>query len=72
MKRWHDEIAIAERGSKLRASIFGTRLELGRYRKRHAMDCGNPQCHLCHSDKFPKRQRTRAELRAAMAEREQQ
>lgn len=32
------------------------------YRKHKALDCGNPRCHLCHSDKFPKREPTRQEV----------
>ncbi len=30
----------------------------GRFRKKDAWDCGNTQCYLCHSDKFPKREKT--------------
>lgn len=32
-----------------------------RSRKRHALDCGNTACQLCHSDKYPKRTPTRQE-----------
>lgn len=28
---------------------------VGRFRKRHAFDCGNTRCGLCHGDKYPKR-----------------
>lgn len=24
----------------------------GKYKKRKALDCGNPQCHVCHLDKI--------------------
>lgn len=27
----------------------------GRFRKRKAFDCGNTECYICHSDKYPKR-----------------
>jgi len=27
---------------------------LGRFRKKHAMDCGKPGCFVCHSDKILK------------------
>lgn len=30
----------------------------GRFRKKKAFDCGIPQCKICHSDKFPKREKT--------------
>lgn len=38
--------------------------QVGRFRKKKAFDCGNPQCKLCHSDKFPKREKTRQEIEA--------
>jgi len=44
---------------------------LGRYRKRKAMDCGNPQCGVCHSDKYPKRDLTTQEMRAEATRKEQ-
>jgi hypothetical protein len=34
----------------------------GRFRKKHAFDCGNARCHICHSDKYPKREQTKQEL----------
>lgn len=36
--------------------------QIGRFRKKDAWDCGNPKCQLCHSYKFPKREKTRKEL----------
>jgi hypothetical protein len=33
-------------------------------RKRHAGDCGHARCGICHSYKFPKREKTRRELMA--------
>jgi hypothetical protein len=35
--------------------------QVGRFRKKDAWDCGNPQCGICHSDKFPKRSLTNQE-----------
>jgi hypothetical protein len=32
--------------------------QIGRFRKMDAWDCGNTQCFMCHSDKFPKREKT--------------
>lgn len=32
--------------------------QIGRFRKMDAWDCGNPQCYMCHSDKYPKREIT--------------
>lgn len=34
----------------------------GRFRKMRAFDCGNARCYLCHSDKFPKREKTNQEI----------
>lgn len=36
----------------------------GRFRKTDAWDCGNPQCYICHSDKYPVREKTRQEMNA--------
>ena len=38
----------------------------GRFRKKDAWDCGNTQCYLCHSDKYPKREKTKQELRSEL------
>lgn len=38
----------------------------GRQRKKHGGDCGNSHCHLCHSDKFPRRIPTKAEKKAEL------
>jgi hypothetical protein len=43
----------------------------GRFRKKKDLDCGNPRCHMCHSDKFPKRKLTRRESEANLKLREQ-
>jgi len=38
----------------------------GRFRKKHAFDCGKTQCYSCHSYKFPKREATREERRSEL------
>lgn len=38
--------------------------QIGRFRKKDAYDCGNPRCGMCHSVKFPKREKTKQELLA--------
>lgn len=38
----------------------------GRFRKMDAWDCGIPHCRLCHSDKYPVREKTKQELRAEL------
>ena len=45
--------------------------QVGRFRKMDAWDCGNPQCGICHSDKFPKRQLTIKEEKANRSFKEQ-
>lgn len=45
--------------------------QVGRFRKRDAYDCGKPGCGICHGDKFPRRLRTRQEIRAQSRFREQ-
>jgi hypothetical protein len=41
-------------------------MQKGRFRKRRAFDCGNTRCHICHGDKYPKREKSRQELNAAI------
>jgi hypothetical protein len=38
----------------------------GRFRKKRAFGCGKSRCHICHGDKFPKREKSRQELSAEM------
>jgi len=45
--------------------------QVGRFRKKDAWDCGNPQCGICHQDKFPKRQLTNKEIRSNISLKEQ-
>lgn len=62
MKRWHAESHKFEQQRRLNRRYISSRPdthwvdELGRYRKKHAMDCGNTQCRVCHGDKFPCRE----------------
>lgn len=39
-------------------------LQIGRYRKRDAWDCGNTRCYICHNEKLPKRQKHEQEMMA--------
>lgn len=76
MKRWHEDFTRTNRewkeknincmmwihdlnNSEILSSAKFT--QKGRYRKKDAWDCGNPQCGVCHSDKFPKRKKNRKE-----------
>jgi len=64
LKRFHEETAHMQRQKKV-ACGYGKKkkIELGRFRKRKAMDCGKTKCGLCHNDKFgPKRTPTRKEV----------
>lgn len=82
MKRWHEELPISRRrfwsyNNWLFYSngfgMYGRRdvtVQYGRYRKRKPLDCGNPQCGICHSDKFPKRETTYREWVADLKFRE--
>lgn len=45
--------------------------QVGRFRKKDAWDCGNTQCGICHSDKFPKRSLTNREIKSNFSYREQ-
>lgn len=45
--------------------------QIGRFRKKDAWDCGKTQCYICHGDKYPKREKTRQELRSDISFEEQ-
>lgn len=45
--------------------------QIGRFRKQDAFDCGNKQCYMCHSDKYPKRSKTKQELDSKLKYKEQ-
>ena len=75
MKRYHEERALAEK--RMRAyerlnGIFGDHPickapPTGYFRKtRRSGGCCSSRCSLCHPDKFPKRQPTLQERKAAL------
>lgn len=68
MKRWHDEVDHCRR--QRRRDVFRQR-PLGRYRKRHGLDCGKTQCGVCHGDKYPRRELTIQEVKAEVSHSEQ-
>lgn len=70
MRRWHEEEAVYRRQQRVDRA-HGRDLPLGWYRKKHALDCGNPRCYVCHSDKLPGRELTPQEALAAVRMREQ-
>ena len=37
-------------------------VQKGRFRKSDAWDCGHTRCYLCHSDKYPKRNKSYQEI----------
>ncbi len=79
MKRWHEDKLRLEREHKLyrkhvpESPWFDTAWvdDLGRYRKKKGLDCGNTQCWICHSDKFPKRSKHLAEVVSDISFKEQ-
>jgi len=79
MKRWHQEVHLTLREWK-KYLRFHDRYNFvdckynkqkGRFRKKDAGDCGNPRCYICHSDKFPKRDKTSQEIKFKMKMKEQ-
>lgn len=73
MKRWHQEEALMKGRQTFdyRWPLHGRAWPKGRYRKRKPLDCGKTQCLLCHSDKFPKRSASLAEIKADIDFKEQ-
>ena len=66
MQRWHSEKHIARRHQRDRVDLAGSdagrqvrrgERQLGRFRKRRALDCGRSRCFLCHGDKLLDRRR---------------
>lgn len=66
MKRFQDDKPVMLRQSKLVGKD-----DLGRFRKRHALDCGHARCGVCHSDKYPNRQKHEHEILSDISFREQ-
>jgi len=59
MQRWHSERHIARQHQRDGVELAGgngparrAERQLGRFRKRHALDCGRARCFLCHGDKL--------------------
>jgi hypothetical protein len=69
MKRYHQEQHIIAKRRALaqsfhtarRAAYVVPRTKTISYRKRHPLDCGNPRCGICHSDKRFGHEETRQE-----------
>lgn len=64
MKRYHDEINVmrrqqrVDRGPQVTSQRFKP---LGKYRKKHALDCGHTRCGICHGHKRFGHEETRQE-----------
>ncbi len=79
MKRWHEDKARLERQRRLYREHVPEHPdhetewvdEIGRYRKKKAMDCGKTHCFICHSDKFPRRCKHEHEIMSDLSFREQ-
>lgn len=62
-RRFKDEVAI-HRQAKIAKSYGVDIKEEHRYNKHHAMDCGNPECHMCgnprhiHKDGLTKQEKS--------------
>lgn len=61
MKRYEAEKPLLARRKREYERFLGrfgssaAKVEAGRFRKRHPLDCGRPGCLLCHSEKVFKR-----------------
>ena len=73
MRRWHEDTAVMRRQRSVmemcQKHLYGRsespRVDdrfkpLGRYRKKHALDCGHAACRLCHGDKVFRANDTKA------------
>lgn len=74
MKRYAQEKPIMERRKKVANHYVGKDWaygDLGRFRKKHPLDCGNTRCGVCHADKRYGHEETRQEAIASMCHSEQ-
>jgi hypothetical protein len=80
MKRWHEEVSkyrqqwrkLTHRSDPAIGRVEECGSELGRYRKKHALDCGKARCGVCHYHKFyEKSDRHEFEVRSDDSFREQ-
>jgi hypothetical protein len=63
-RRQWDEFLTYSKGWTNNGLTARKRRQKGRFRKKHAFDCGNTRCGGCHPDKYPRRKKTRQEKRA--------
>jgi hypothetical protein len=74
-RRSHVESNIRNSGQRIGKDPFVVDCEcdeqVGRFRKKDAWDCGNPQCGVCHSDKYPKRTKHEHEIKSDVSFKEQ-
>ncbi|HKI37947.1 MAG TPA: hypothetical protein VKA46_39195 [Gemmataceae bacterium] len=60
MRRWHQEQTVSRRQWRIHQKFVHDDLptgcdcddQVGRFRKRRALDCGHARCQLCHFDKI--------------------
>jgi len=65
MQRYAQEKQRCAELAKKYAHRWGYKIEPGCFRKsRRIGGCGKARCHLCHSDKFPKRKLTHQEIKS--------
>lgn len=73
----HRRIHVETNGYRNRVGVSAYVVEcecdeqVGRFRKMDANDCGNPQCWICHGDKYPKRSPHEQEIKSEVSFREQ-
>lgn len=81
MKRYHSETHITKRNHRNHLKIHGwpkkpvdcpCDKQAGRFRKKDAYDCGNTKCFICHSNKLPKRTKTKQEEKSDLYLKESQ
>jgi hypothetical protein len=64
LRRYRWFVRNAQRSSAMGELLYNRRLAPGHFRKQHPMDCGNPRCLLCSSEKvfkIPSVQQRRAD-----------
>lgn len=73
MRRFQQDSPAMARQRAVSRRHGGTRPgdDLGRFRKRHALDCGRVRCHVCHGSKYPRRESHEHEVRADLSFAEQ-
>lgn len=71
MKRWQEDLNHCKKQQKIWNKYTTFSRELGKFRKKHALDCGKVRCKVCHFYKYPDREFDEHEILSDIGYKEQ-